>query len=272
MNTRRPLPFVLAAAHHGSMIVNRLDYRMVDAERGYGVGYQILNQACFDPEEIGFVLALLALRRKHMGDGVFALDCGANIGAHTLEWSRHMQGWGSVVAFEPQERIFYALAGNIAINNCLNARAQWAALGSECKLIRIPAPDYLKPASFGSLELKQSARTEYIGQDISYDESNMVSVQQVSIDSLDFPRIDLMKIDVEGMELDVLAGARNSIERHKPVMTIEIIKTDRVQVQTYLTDRGYLLYDMGINLLAVHREDRVAQHLIQNGNRLELKF
>jgi hypothetical protein len=52
------------------MIVNRNDYRMIDAERGDGVGFQILQTGSFDPTEVRLVLDLLALRRKHHGDGV----------------------------------------------------------------------------------------------------------------------------------------------------------------------------------------------------------
>ena len=52
---------------------------------------------------------------------------------------------------------FYALAGNIAINNCFNARAINAAVSSTCGTMRIPSLDYRKPASFGSLELKRLA-------------------------------------------------------------------------------------------------------------------
>jgi FkbM family methyltransferase len=43
-----------------------------------------------------------------------AVDVGANVGAFTVLWGRHIMGWGFVHAFECQERIFYALAGNIA--------------------------------------------------------------------------------------------------------------------------------------------------------------
>ena len=39
----------------------------------------------------------------YFGDGVMAIDCGANVGVHTLEWSRLMYGWGEVIAFEAQE-------------------------------------------------------------------------------------------------------------------------------------------------------------------------
>ena len=108
---KRKIAFVLAASDQGTLIVNRLDYRMVDATRGYGVGYQLLESSAFDPEEVGIAVSLLNLRRQYHGDGVFALDCGANIGVHTVEWARQMTGWGSVLAIEAQERIFMRWPG-----------------------------------------------------------------------------------------------------------------------------------------------------------------
>jgi FkbM family methyltransferase len=180
---RRNLAFVLASSNHGTMIVNRNDYRMIDAERGYGVGFQILQTGSFDPTEVRLVLDLLALRRKHHGDGVVAIDCGANIGVHTIEWANRMHGWGQVIAIEAQERLFYALTGNIAINNCFNARALNAAVAAKVGTMRVPAPDYLKAASFGSLELRRREGTEFIGQPIDYSEERMSVIKTVTIDN-----------------------------------------------------------------------------------------
>jgi FkbM family methyltransferase len=78
-----------------------------------------------------------------------AIDCGANIGTHTIEWAKKMTGWGAVIGIEAQERIFYALAGNIAINNCFNAlqrypqpteqcRARWKLSDLVSKLVVVP--------------------------------------------------------------------------------------------------------------------------------------
>ncbi len=261
MASKRPLPFVLAATNHGSMILNRNDYRMVDANSGYGVGFQLLNTSCFDPEEIGFAVALLNLRQKYFGKGVVAIDGGANIGVHTIEWAKHMHGWGTVHAFEAQEKIYYALAGNIAINNCLNASAHFAALGAQSGELKIPVPNYLVPASFGSLELKQNKTNEFIGQSIDYSEAAMQTVALKTIDAFNWPRVDLIKIDVEGMEVDVLLGAEKTIQHTKPIMMIEIIKTDKILVETFLTQHGYRMYPMGINLLAVHETDPANQNL-----------
>src|SRR6201994_2446504 len=174
----RKLAFVLASSKHGTMIVNRLDYRMVNAEQGFGVGLQILETAAFDPDEVKMAIDLLNLRRRHHGDGVVAIDCGANIGVHTVEWANAMTGWGSVLAIEAQERVYYALAGNIAINNCFNAIALHAAVSSESGTMQIPSPNYLVPSSFGSLELRQRDGNEFIGQTIDY--TNLVNVRKLA--------------------------------------------------------------------------------------------
>lgn len=248
------LAFVMASSSHGTMIVNRFDYRMVAPDRGYGVGYQILNAAAFDPGEVKIALELLALRRKHHGEGVIAIDCGANIGVHTIEWASTMTGWGSVIAIEAQERIYYALAGNIAINNCFNALAVNAAVSSESGTLQIPNPDYFTPSSFGSLELQQRPNNEFIGQQIDYAD-NTVLIRKMTLDELNLPRVDFIKIDIEGMEMEALSGARETIGRYHPVLLIEKIKTDIPQLERWLAVNGYQPFALGINILAVHQSD-----------------
>ena len=86
-------------------------------------------------------IATALWRREKHGDGVIAIDCGANIGVMTVEWARHMTGWGEVLAIEAQERIYDAPAGNICINNCFNARALHPAVGNTDGDIKIAQPD-----------------------------------------------------------------------------------------------------------------------------------
>jgi FkbM family methyltransferase len=243
------------------MIVNRFDYRMAAPDRGFGVGFQLLEAGAFDPVEVELALQLIEARRRFHGDGVVAIDCGANIGVHTIEWATAMTGWGSVIAIEAQERIYYALAGNIAINNCFNAIAMHAAVSSEPGIMRIPNPDYLTASSFGSLELKPRADTEYIGQAIDYSEDKTVAIQQISLDALALPRVDLIKLDIEGMELEALEGARQLIETSRPIVLVESIKVGPERLRTWLEERGYRVVDAGINLLAIHRSDPTLSQL-----------
>jgi hypothetical protein len=134
----RPIAFILASTDHGAMILNRYDQRIIRPGEGYGVGFSLLNRSKFDESEVALVTQLLDMRRQHFGDGVMALDLGANIGVFTIEWARHMTGWGSILAVEAQERIFHALAGNVAINNCFNARPAICAFQCRTTWRRLP--------------------------------------------------------------------------------------------------------------------------------------
>lgn len=260
----RPVAFVLASTTHGTMITNRNDYCVIDDAHSYGVGFQLLSTSGFDTDEVHFLQVLLQMRRRYFGDGVLAIDCGANIGVHTIEWARTMHGWGEVIAFEAQERVYYALAGNVVLNNCFNARAFWSAIGAAPGTITVPTPDYQRPGSFGSLELRQGRQTEFIGQPIDY--AHGVTTPLTSLDALGIDRVDLIKIDVEGMELEVLAGAEQLLRRCHPQLLVEIIKTDKAAVSQLLEGLGYRLYPMGINLLAIHQTDPTTDHVsVANG-------
>jgi FkbM family methyltransferase len=242
------------STQHGSMIINRNDYHKTADDRAYGVRYQLMTRSCYDPNDVQLILELLKLRHAAYGDGVVALDCGANIGVHTIEWANLMTTWGKVHAFEAQEKIFYALAGNIILNNCLNASARHLALGSSNGKITIPEPDYLKPASFGSFELKKRENNEYIGQEIDYLNANK-EIELITLDSLNFSRIDLIKIDVEGMEEEVLNGASKLIDTLKPITFIEVIKSNKQVLITLLEGFGYKYINLGMNILAINQDD-----------------
>lgn len=259
----RPAPFVLVSTNHGTMVVNRNDYHMLEESAGIGVGHQLLNFQSFDQPEVDLALEILERRRAEYGDGVVAIDCGANIGVHTVEWARLMFSWGQVLAFEAQEKVYYALSANIILNNCLNVVAKNCAVGVECSQITIPAPNYFIPASYGSLELKGGEGSEYIGQSI--DDMAVQVVDLISIDSLEMARLDFLKIDVEGMEVDVLAGAERTIRSCKPVMLIEIIKSNNDMIFDFLSKCGYLWLEIGNNIVCASENDRSLDGLVELG-------
>lgn len=254
----KPNPFVLTATDLGSMIVNRFDFRQV--ENGViGVGHQLLNQSCFDSTELNLMLQLLPLLHQYRGDGVVMFDAGANIGSYTLIAARAMLGWGEVIAVEAQERLFYALAGNIVINNLNNARAIWSALGDKKGTLEIPMPNYYAPASYGSLELIQTKDSEDIGQKLV----NTQSVPLITIDSLKLDRVDYLKIDVEHMEEIVLTGAKKTIKATKPIIQIEVLKSDKEKIRTFIESLDYTILDMnqGYDYLCIPKDDPINNHL-----------
>jgi FkbM family methyltransferase len=157
--------------------------------------------------------------------------------------------------------VFYALAGNIALNNCFNVRAILAAVTRQAGVMRIPQPDPLAPASFGSLELRGRAATEFIGQAVAYGEDHLVTVPALAIDDLKLQRLDLLKLDVEGMELEALAGAARTIAAARPLILAEHFKTGRQPLAEALERLGYVTHDLGLDLLAAHADDPCAQNL-----------
>ena len=252
---RRPIAVVLAASDHGTLIVNRYDYCSPAPGRAFGVGFQVLEGGSYEKPEVEQLLQLLERRRAHFGDGVVAVDCGANIGIHTVEWAKRMTGWGRVVAIEAQERIFYALAGNIAVNNCFNASAVHAAVSDREGAIRVPVPDYRAPGSFGSVELRASDSAEFIGQTLDYSERATAEIRCTTVDALRLERLDLLKIDVEGMEGEALDGARAAIAAFRPIIVAEHIKVGWDALASRLSPLGYVLFRTAMNLVAAHPSD-----------------
>ena len=64
------------------------------------------------------------------------------------------------------------------------------------------------------------------------------------------------------MELDALQGANKTIERSRPILLVEKIKSNPEQISRWFSDRGYLLREVGINILAVHSDDKVRAEII----------
>jgi FkbM family methyltransferase len=250
--------FVLQNSAYGTLIVNRFDYNYI-RNKWYGVGAQLLETGTYDPDQSAVLKQLLTQKRERAGDGVVVLDCGANIGVLAVDIANFMRGWGFLIAIEPQERLFYALCGNLAVNNCFNARAIWAAVDAENGFIDIPEPDYRRPGSFGSFELRQQLGTEPIGQPIDYSKPTS-TVNTITTDRLELKRLDLLKLDVEGMELAALNGAIETIRRTRPMIYVEVIKTERDAVEALLAPLDYKLFapDQS-HALAMHRDDPVIE-------------
>ena len=252
----KPAPFVLVATGHGPMIASVNDYRpAAEAEPEIaGEGARLLRSSLFQADMIDLTLDLLDLKRRHAGEGVVALDGGAGIGVSTIEWARHMTGWGKVVGFEPQERTYYALCGNIALNNVLNAGAVNAALGGMAGFIDVPVLDQTQPALFGALELRKTGKSPPIGQPVKHDAPGY-TVNLLTIDNLECERLDLARLDLNGMEVEALRGATATLDRCRPILLVEASKSRKGALEELLKSANYAVFPFGSHLLAAHNED-----------------
>jgi FkbM family methyltransferase len=181
----------LTPTRYGPMVYHRLDTYVGRSLDLYGE---------FSPDETDFLSRLV-------GPGSLVLDGGANIGALTVPLARQVGPLGHVWAIEPQRLTYQVLCGNLALNSLTNVTALHGALGKAGGGLTLPALDLTQPQNVGGVSVKGHAEGE--------------KVRTYAIDDLDLPGLTLLKLDVEGMERDALAGARDTIEAYQPILYVE---------------------------------------------------
>jgi len=216
----------LVNSDQGLVIINHYDL---------AVGWQLRTVYAYDVAQMRVFEALV---RACAADPV-VLDLGANIGIASLVLARAAGPRGLVHAFEPQRVIFNMLAGNMALNGIANVHCHWQAAGSRAGTARLPCLNYRSDASFGSVELNREQQSDAAQQAQG---GAFEDVPMDSIDAMQLPRVDLIKIDVEGMEADVLAGALQTLRAHRPLLHVEYIKSDQQALGRLLAAEGYALY------------------------------
>lgn len=155
----------------------------------------------------------LRLLANFVRPGDTVLDVGANMGTHTVALARMVGPEGTVVAFEPQRVLYQILCANVALNFLSNVEAMQVGAGRTAGWLHAPQIDYSKVENFGGVSLFEKPA----GQ----------RVATRAIDDLDLPACGLIKIDVEGMEADTIAGATATIRRHRPVLYVENDRPER---------------------------------------------
>ena len=182
------------------------------AGRGYRRRLPAPRSGRFDPVEVELALQLIEARRRFTATAWWR-STAAPISACTRSNGRpRMTGWGSVIAIEAQERIYHALAGNIAINNCFNAIAMHAAVAAEPGVMHDPEARLSRRRELRQPRAEASAPTPSSSASRStIPTKDGRHRSKISLDALALPRVDLIKLDIEGMELEALEGARGPI-------------------------------------------------------------
>jgi FkbM family methyltransferase len=221
--------FTVIESEYGKFIVNR--HCAYQAESLIKTGRPHIQG------ELNNILAIVGL----LPENCIVVDAGANIGlvavpiAHAVRARR-----GLVHAFEVQRMMSYALCGAAALNDLENLIVHCQALGAAVGEIGIARPDYSQPQDFGTFSLLDN-----VGPSVD-------RIAVVTIDSLDLPRLDFLKIDVEGMEIDVLKGARQSVQRSEPWVWVEYWKVDREEIKAQFAGLEYKFYLIDpLNMLCV---------------------
>ena len=162
--------------------------------------------------------------------GDIVVEVGANIGTHTLALANLVGKNGKVFAFEPQRIVFQTLCANIALNSILNTYTYQLAVGSESGVVHIPDINYQNIGNFGGVSVDSLANGEKV---------DLIKLD----DFLEIDSLKLIKIDVEGMEVEVLKGAKRLINTYTPMLYIENDRVEKSQeLIEFLWELGYRLY------------------------------
>ena len=210
-----PFTTVVPTAY-GQMLVNRYDINQTEALFRTG--------KAIDHDEIMMLARILGM----LGTDRTVLDVGANFGTYSIALAAAVGQNGKVHAFEPQRLIYNLLVGSVALNALTNVYCHNVALGDREGRVEVPQYDYSRPMNFGSVEFG-GQQSEKLSQDRGHDPAKGEFVPLKTIDSFEFPKAHLMKIDVEGMELQVLRGSEQTIRRRRPVIFVEYLKKRAVR-------------------------------------------
>jgi FkbM family methyltransferase len=166
--------------------------------------------------------------KVHYKEGTDILDIGANIGYNSLMFS----DYGPVHAFEP---LFHKVVTLNVENNKLthNIHIYPCALSDK---------EHTVDMYFPIVDKKDGLRN-YGGSSICKghwtDESTKTEVKCYRLDDIYSGIPSVIKIDVEGHELEVLKGAENTIKKYMPTLLIEIFNFDTNEVPKYIKSLGY---------------------------------
>jgi len=167
-------------------------------------------------------------------EGDIVVDAGASIGYYTLLAAKRVGKNGYVYAFEPYPPSFKRLMENIKLNNWKNVHAYQLALSDSTKEEKF----YVSKSgvvSGSSFALRR--------------DSICITVKAKPLDDIIKANIDLVKIDVEGAELEVLKGMEKTLAKGKAKIICEVhpkdislLGYDISEITNLLRKHGYKIY------------------------------
>jgi FkbM family methyltransferase len=168
------------------------------------------------------------------------IDIGANIGYHTMLFSRIIGNNGVIYAFEPQPQIFSLLSNNISNNNLKNVILYNNACSDEETIVYLPK---------FNIPLQNIENMGDITPNYNVNINDKYAIQSVIIDRLNLSKIDFIKIDIQGWEVKAIIGLKELLERDKPYMIVEfeyfqLAKDNKTcsELADLLRTYGYYIY------------------------------
>ena len=180
---------------------------------------------------------LCSLAAEFVQPGTVVWDVGANVGLFAFSAAHYAGTQGKVLAFEPDAWLVQLLRRSVSIQPQASAPVEVVpvAVAQECDLRTF------------HLSARSRATNALSGYGPS-DKRLVRETQTVPVISLDWcakrrALPDVIKVDVEGAELEVLTGARHILQVRRPVLVCEVWRPSSPAVTLLLKDMGYRLFN-----------------------------
>jgi FkbM family methyltransferase len=205
----RQMRLKLWNALQGQIIrVSWIDGIKLDLRMGTDIARLVFLAGEIDPNEFSFLADVLK-------PGMCVVDVGANEGLFTLFFRKRVGPGGRVIALEPSERELIHLKRNLRINRFLDVDVVPLAVGDHVGRARLSLAE-AGHAGHNALGTPAAPWVSVVDQ---------VEVEVSTLDTLsdarNWPRIDLIKMDIEGSELRALRGADRLLARDRPMLLLE---------------------------------------------------
>jgi FkbM family methyltransferase len=170
---------------------------------------------------------------------MIVIDIGANIGAHTILMSKLVGDKGKVYAFEPFSINYNSLFCSLLLNGCHNTTIYKYGVGKDKHKMYVNKRwfDTKIENNFGAITLQEESQN-------TQDEE----VEIVNLDSFEFKKVDLIKIDAEGMEDKVIQGMEKLISDCRPYLIVEIHDPDVPKIVKLFSSINYEIMNIYDNI------------------------
>jgi FkbM family methyltransferase len=165
-------------------------------------------------------------------------DVGGHIGRLTLFFARETGETGTVVTFEPNPQNYLAILDHVELNCFTNVRVIQMGLGSKRETLKFVVTGSAQGTADPN---KQEFLLKQKGAKVFHIEVDTMD-NQIAVNNL--PKPDFVKIDVEGLGIDVLRGMSQTISTYRPEIIIELHRTSRQEIAEFLLANGYKIYQV----------------------------
>jgi len=183
--------------------------------------------------------ALTFILQQHSPPGGYCLDIGANLGFYTIKFGQWVGGTGYVAAFEANAAMVERIQDNVALNGFSQVTVVSAAVHSQPGQV-----EFFVSSDPGKSSVNQIDKA-----------TKKIVVPAIVIDEYvsehHLPRLDVIKMDIEGNDCNALLGAVNTLTHFRPFLVFEYKNTTPPEIAdrafSLLADLDYQLYSLSRN-------------------------